>query len=179
MRPPVRWLLSMALAGGLVSCVVSQPAPAAEPPGRTDLRVARLAARAFEGAPPTVPHWFNPRDQRVCLRCHETGADVGTGRPSPITPHPGWTACLQCHAARATTDDALPATTFRGAGLPAAGWRVASPGAPPLVPHRVFGRERCAACHAGPGTPTVIRCSHPERPHCLQCHPTDRALEAE
>ncbi len=179
MSGPGRASLPLALAAVLMAIAALQLARAAESAERTALRATRSAGRAYEGAPPTVPHWFNPRDQRVCLRCHETGADVGTGRPAPIAPHPGWPACLQCHAARATDGAALPASTFSGQGLPAPGRRVASPGAPPIVPHRLFGRERCAACHAGPGTPAVIRCSHPERPHCLQCHPTDQALEAE
>lgn len=170
---------SLAVAAGLLLLVALQPAQGAESPERAALRASRQAVRAYEGAPPTIPHWFNPRDQRICLRCHETGADVGYGRPAPVTPHPGWAACLQCHAARAAGAEAAPATTFKGAGLSAGGRRVASPGAPPVVPHRLFGREGCASCHAGPGTAAAMRCSHPERLHCLQCHPADRALEAE
>jgi cytochrome c-type protein NapB len=44
------------------------------------------------------------------------------------------------------------------------------PQAPPVIPHGVFMREDCAACHEGvPGRPE-IRCSHPERMNCRQCH---------
>ena len=42
--------------------------------------------------------------------------------------------------------------------------------APPVMPHAVFMRENCAACHTGEAARAEIRCSHPERLQCVQCH---------
>jgi nitrate reductase cytochrome c-type subunit len=42
--------------------------------------------------------------------------------------------------------------------------------APPVIPHGVFMREACAACHEGVAARSEIRCTHPERVNCLQCH---------
>jgi hypothetical protein len=43
-------------------------------------------------------------------------------------------------------------------------------GAPPVMPHPLFMRETCIACHTGPGARPEIRTSHPERRRCAQCH---------
>ena len=48
--------------------------------------------RAYEGAPPLIPHDAEAR-KGMCLVCHEFGV-VG----APITPHPTRNDfCLQCH----------------------------------------------------------------------------------
>lgn len=48
--------------------------------------------RAYEGAPPLVPHDVEAR-KGLCQECHATG-DQG----APITPHPTRTHfCIQCH----------------------------------------------------------------------------------
>jgi cytochrome c-type protein NapB len=46
----------------------------------------------------------------------------------------------------------------------------AHPGAPPVIPHKVFMRENCLSCHSGPGGREEIRTTHPERTRCMQCH---------
>jgi len=46
--------------------------------------------RAFEGAPPLVPHEIE--EEMGCLDCHRLG-DSG----APITPHPERANCVQCH----------------------------------------------------------------------------------
>ena len=43
-------------------------------------------------------------------------------------------------------------------------------GSPPVMPHPVFMRESCAACHAGPSARAEIRCTHETRTNCRQCH---------
>ena len=43
-------------------------------------------------------------------------------------------------------------------------------GSPPVIPHKLFMRENCLSCHAGPSAPKEIRMSHPERVNCRQCH---------
>jgi cytochrome c-type protein NapB len=54
-------------------------------------------ARAYEGAPPVMPHatWM----RQSCLSCHGPG-----GANSFSTPHPDRHNCLQCHAPDATLD---------------------------------------------------------------------------
>ncbi len=42
--------------------------------------------------------------------------------------------------------------------------------APPVIPHQLLMRENCAACHTGPAAREEIRCTHPERVRCAQCH---------
>lgn len=49
-------------------------------------------------------------------------------------------------------------------------------GAPPVMPHAKFMRENCNACHRGDAARPEIRCSHPERSNCMQCH-LERELE--
>ena len=44
------------------------------------------------------------------------------------------------------------------------------PEQPPVIPHKVFMRENCQACHAGPAARKEIRTEHPERAQCRQCH---------
>ena len=75
----------------------------------------------------------------------------------------------RCHVF-AVTEGLFAASDFEG-------HRSASPRgarqhalAPPVMPHRVFMRENCLGCHAGPGAREEIRTSHPERENCRQCH---------
>jgi len=46
--------------------------------------------RAYEGAPPLVPHEIE--DEGGCLGCHRLGDN-----DAPITPHPERANCVQCH----------------------------------------------------------------------------------
>jgi cytochrome c-type protein NapB len=134
----------------------------------------RAERRAYDGAPPTIPHAsFGMR----CEACHNAAgqsvADVGF---APASPHidteraGGTTRCRQCHVF-VTTDDVFVASNFEGAkpDILLTGGR-ATPGAPPTIPHRLLMRENCVACHDGPGTREEIRTSHPERWRCQQCH---------
>ena len=54
-------------------------------------------ARAWEGAPPTIPHSTWMREN--CLACHGP-----LGRPGLRTSHPGRTNCVQCHGRSAALD---------------------------------------------------------------------------
>ena len=63
--------------------------------------------RATAGAPPTVPHPREGREQ--CLGCH------GENGGSPIlTPHAERVACLQCHVTQAGDAPAFPEPRPRG-----------------------------------------------------------------
>ncbi len=56
-----------------------------------------LGARAFTGAPPTIPHTTWMRD--TCMSCHGP-----TGTSALRTSHPNRQSCTQCHAPNAALD---------------------------------------------------------------------------
>lgn len=150
-----------------------------EPPGLVGPEQARspatvrAARRAYDGAPPLIPH---ENFGMTCTQCHNLeGMEVpGTGYapPSPHAKTMGMSdisRCRQCHVF-SRTDGVFVTTDFvplrqdlrRGDRL--------TPISPPRIPHRVFMRENCAACHSGPAAREPIRTSHPERARCRQCH---------
>jgi cytochrome c-type protein NapB len=57
----------------------------------------RDALRAFEGAPPMLPHAVDQRGMPACLACHQDGMTVN-GRVAPAMTHTAYASCLQCHA---------------------------------------------------------------------------------
>lgn len=137
--------------------------------------VARGKRRAFEGAPPVIPHAVGQMTVPACLACHENGAVVD-GRVARAMSHKPEESCVQCHVAMA--DPRPPgakgspslslANSFARFQPPAEGAR-AWKGAPPVIPHEVRMRDNCLACHGPAGEPG-LRVSHPERQNCLQCH---------
>ena len=133
----------------------------------------RADRRAYDGAPPTVPHDNFGAD---CGNCHnERGRSVSGVGFAPASPHEdtrysdGTVRCQQCHVFE-TTDEMFVASTYEGLPQDLAAGDRATPGAPPRIPHRVLMRENCAACHDGPGAREEIRTDHPERTRCTQCH---------
>jgi cytochrome c-type protein NapB len=133
----------------------------------------RAQRRAYDGAPPVIPH----EDFSVqCMNCHTQEGlslpDVGFAPPMPHERTKGLSAfsrCRQCHVFK-NTDGVFVASTFEGLPQDLRHGDRLHPLAPPVMPHRVFMRENCWACHTGPAAREEIRCSHPERPRCLQCH---------
>jgi nitrate reductase (cytochrome), electron transfer subunit len=151
--------------------------------------------RAYPGAPPRIPHGLSPEEFRgaTCNACHESGGySARFGAYAPITPHPEFGNCLQCHAA----DDGVVGVAVQGrlfsgeahdtrpqrasaADLVALDWKTtewpsinrrAMHGSPPAIPHTLELRGNCLACHAGPSAVAEIRTMHPERSNCRQCH---------
>jgi hypothetical protein len=133
----------------------------------------RAARRAFDGAPPVIPH---PALGGACTNCHSTSArelpGVGIAPPNPHLHTPGLGAgsrCEQCHVWQKTAE-VFVASTFQGLRqAPRRGDRLFAH-APPVMPHHLFLREDCLACHAGPAARQEILCTHPERARCQQCH---------
>lgn len=135
--------------------------------------LARAARRAYDGAPPTIPH---QNFGMGCMNCHtERGMSVPQVGFAPPMPHEitdGLSAvsrCTQCHVFRETDE------TFRGSGFVGLEQDLRTGDrahllAPPVLPHPIFMRENCVACHTGPAAREEIRCDHPERPRCTQCH---------
>jgi len=133
----------------------------------------RADRRAFDGAPPVRPH---ESFGMACVQCHNREGreveGVGFAPPSPHESTAGLSAlsnCAQCHVARAT-DTTWRDNEFVGVPQDLRSGRRATRGAPPVMPHRVFMRENCQACHTGEAAREEIRTSHPERGRCVQCH---------
>ncbi len=131
---------------------------------------ARKQRRAYEGAPPVIPHEVDAMDSAACLACHGEGAVVGDLIAHPLS-HEPYSQCVQCHAP--TSNDVSTvhkpvANAFGGAGRVGRGSR-AWQGAPPTIPHTLQMRSNCVGCHGPAGDPG-LRTSHPERRSCQQCH---------
>ena len=178
--PRTRVGLTPALAAAVSLCVAmaagcADGAAVGAVPRSTE---ERALGRAYDGAPPTIPH-----DAAVgnCATCHDAdGSAIAGVGVAPASPHGDVAAagamrrCRQCHApqeARALF------VASRFTGLPQGPWRGsrATPGAPPTIPHTLQLRAECLACHAGPGARAAIRTTHPERVRCRQCHVPDTA----
>ena len=151
-------------------------APVAKPVTDMATRELSLALRgerrAFNGAPPTVPHDTRGLEPRACLACHGNDLKIGD-RVARRLPHRHLANCTQCHVSSApgfllSQGASKPASSWRGVATPRQGER-AAPGAPPMIPHTTHMRTNCLACHGPQGWPGV-QTSHPERRSCLQCH---------
>jgi cytochrome c-type protein NapB len=160
------------IVAALTACGQGASAPDADQPGVPSPALVRAERRAYDGAPPTVPH---PDPGAQCSACHDADGQAVGPAYAPASPHAetaiaGATRrCRQCHAF-VTTDQVFTDNGFIGLPQNMRRGTRATPGAPPTIPHRLLMRERCVACHAGPGARDGIRTSHPERSRCRQCH---------
>ena len=171
-----RVLVSGLMAVAVVAAGCSDPGKVAVPDREGAVKstaAVRVDRRAYDGAPPTIPH-----DQfgAACSACHdERGQSVRGVGYAPASPHEGTSKaggtvrCRQCHVF-VTTDGVFVASEYEGLAQGLAAGDRATPGAPPRIPHRILMRENCNACHDGPGAREEIRTSHPERWRCRQCH---------
>jgi len=159
------------------------PAPLSDE-ARAALHEQRATSRAFDGAPPTVPHPIDQRHAASCLACHGQPTVIGATLVAQIS-HPTYSQCLQCHAASGPgpgwTSPArppalrLPDNDFTGAPAAAPIAR-AHPDAPPVIPHPLWMRENCMSCH-GAGGSSAIKPDHGGRQSCLQCHATQATFD--
>lgn len=137
---------------------------------KLDSLALRESLRAYDGAPPVIPHRIDQRFTANCLACHGQEMTVGE-RVVPKISHPPYANCTQCHVEMENSHLTFPfdvENTFAGAKSPSEGKR-AWPGAPPVVPHQTHMRDDCRSCHGLTGRPG-LRTTHPERANCLQCH---------
>lgn len=160
-------ILFLTLAG----CPAGPTSPAVEKTPALE----RAERRAYDGAPPVIPH---PAQGARCVNCHHrTGIEVsglGFAPPSPHDPasQQGSLAhCVQCHVFQKTEATFRP-NTFAGLAQNLRRGERLNPSAPPVIPHDVLMRENCATCHTGRAARETIRTSHPERVYCRQCHVT-------
>ncbi|MBI5514054.1 MAG: hypothetical protein HY909_09825 [Deltaproteobacteria bacterium] len=140
----------------------------------------RASRRAYDGAPPTIPHAVDSLSLPVCLTCHAEGMRL-RGHVAPAMPHDTRASCTQCHVVdRGPVPGEEPSggppldNTFAGAPSVGRGER-AWPGAPPTIPHATLQRGRCESCHGA--LSAGLRTSHPWRQSCTQCHAPSAALD--
>ncbi len=153
-----------------MALVLSACAPARDPGARAGESRAsyRRTQRAYDGAPPVIPHAVASLGRQDCLNCHREGMDLGSDGLAPRTPHAERGQCRQCHVEQLAPAGDFARTTFVAWRQPTRGTR-AFPGAPPTLPHPVNGRETCLGCHGALGG-SPLRTPHPDRATCLQCH---------
>jgi cytochrome c-type protein NapB len=155
--------------------------PLAEISITVDDKVSALAERgrnrAFNGAPPTIPHPIDEMSAASCMACHGTGFNSKTLRISQVS-HQFLTNCTQCHVENFDQDpDTLSSAENTFVGLPApTGGPRAFDGAPPMIPHSTWMRFNCTSCH-GVNGPFGIRTTHPWRQNCQQCHAPSSELD--
>jgi len=179
-RATILWSAVLVLAlSGCSDDKDKVPVPG-KPGGFKTSATARAQRRAFDGAPPVIPHQsFGAQ----CTSCHnERGMKVDGVGFAPPTPHGDRTKgdmirCRQCHVF-AESKGTFRNNAFAGLRQDLRKGDRGHEFAPPVIPHPVLLRENCAACHTGPAAREEIRCSHPERVHCTQCHvPVLTAIE--
>ena len=127
--------------------------------------------RQYLGSPPFIPHKVEEADLAPveCLACHAKGGwSAELKGHTPLTPHPEYTACRQCHLQQ-TDAKLFVDIDWMSVTTPRLG-RSDLPGAPPPIPHELQMRGNCIACHVGPGAVASIRVEHPSRGNCRQCH---------
>jgi cytochrome c-type protein NapB len=137
----------------------------------------RQENRAFNGAPPTIPHAIDQQSDASCVACHQNGVLTKSLRIGRMS-HAFLTNCTQCHVE--SNSRHMPAVIFRdnefvGLPTPTAGPR-AFQGAPPQIPHSTWMRSDCMSCHGYEGR-LGIRTTHPWRNSCQQCHTPSAAME--
>jgi cytochrome c-type protein NapB len=73
-----------------------KPLPVATPEQRAQAVARRKTHRAYDGAPPTIPHEIDQSEVPGCLACHGEGMKLGN-RVAPKISHPPYQSCTQCH----------------------------------------------------------------------------------
>lgn len=141
--------------------------------------LTRASRRAFNGAPPIIPHVVEGTNDAACYACHGEGKRIENQVANRMS-HGFLANCVQCHAPpppKPFTDfDSEVQTTFVGLPAPLNGER-AFPGAPPTIPHSTWMRDQCLACHGGNVGWAGLESTHPWRTNCLQCHAPSATLD--
>ncbi len=144
---------------------------------QADARVVSLAEReerrAYNGAPPIIPHPIDQLTATSCLLCHGEGKRIGD-RIAHKMPHQNYASCTQCHVEQVNDEGLIAVNSFEGVAAPTQGRRAWN-GAPPIIPHTLNMRSDCLSCHGPNGRPS-LRTTHPERTSCLQCHAPSAGL---
>jgi nitrate reductase (cytochrome), electron transfer subunit len=139
----------------------------------------RATRRAYNGAPPIIPHAIENTSDAACYACHSNGMKMA-GLKASVMSHSFLANCTQCHAPPPPTPfanvDVSVDSSFVGLPAPKSGKR-AFAGAPPAIPHSQWMRENCNACHGGPNGWAGMESTHPWRTNCSQCHAPSAVLD--
>ncbi len=112
-------------------------------------------------APPVVPH--EDYDVGSCFDCHQTSE-----MDAPMIPHERLENCKQCHVRQ------FDVPLFKGTAIITVPKLKRSSAkykkGPPAIPHTVFMREKCLACHGHGSSRDIMKSLHQERVNCRQCH---------
>ena len=141
-----------------------------EPEDKLQALTRRDENRAYNGAPPTIPHPIDQISDASCVACHAKGAKTESLR-IPQMSHQHLSNCTQCHvekAPRHLEPIVFRENSFNGLEAPQAGPRAFAQ-APPQIPHATWMRSNCMSCHGTTGL-HGIRTTHPWRNNCQQCH---------
>lgn len=167
------------------------PVPPTDDATREAALRRRSERRAYDGAPPVIPHPIDQGAYPNCASCHERGMRIGD-RVAPMMSHPRYENCYQCHVVSARpmpgpalSEQSPPFLDNSFVGMLPASLRAPNAtestvlrrwwaGAPPLTPHPTLMRARCESCHGV--LSAGIRSTHPWRQNCLQCHGVSAAL---
>jgi cytochrome c-type protein NapB len=133
----------------------------------------RATLRAYEGAPPVIPHAIADLKVQTCRACHAQGLQAGD-KTARMASHTYLVNCTQCHVEGASPmlgeePGGGPANSFAGFRSSGYGGTRAWAGAPPVMPHTVFMRTNCVSCHGEYGY-DGWRPDHLSRTNCSQCH---------
>jgi cytochrome c-type protein NapB len=173
---------------------LSDPLPPLLPEGpimseqqRAAVLATRSLRRAYDGAPPTIPHGIDAKGTVECFACHEKGAVIA-GKRAPATSHARHDNCTQCHVAASGPPSPPPpplaSNSFVGLSASRRGER-AWPGSPPKIPHSTLMRTECVSCHGVRGE-LGTRTHHPMQANvsarewgesCTHCHLPSAALD--
>ena len=135
---------------------------------REELATLRASTRAYDSAPPVIPHAVQSLGRENCLSCHAPGSPANASRIASPRSHPAWGDCRQCHVERHSRL-VFRETSFEPYREPAWGHRQYA-GAPPMTPHAIQNRNNCSICHVGEQAHPALRAKHEFRPNCAQCH---------
>lgn len=151
-------------------------------PSEADKRkstLIRASRRAFNGAPPIIPHAIERTDDSACYACHGQGMRIGDRIANRMS-HGFLANCTQCHSPPPPKPfaslDAEVENTFVGLPAPLKGER-AFEGAPPTIPHSRWMRQECLACHGNKAGWAGLQATHPWRINCTQCHAPSATLD--
>jgi cytochrome c-type protein NapB len=131
----------------------------------------RASIRAYEGAPPVIPHPIADLNIQTCRACHAQGLRAGD-KVARMVSHTYLVNCTQCHVEAAGPllgADASSSNSFVGLRSSGYGGMRAWAGAPPVMPHTTFMRTNCVSCHGEHGY-DGWRPDHLSRTNCVQCH---------
>lgn len=131
----------------------------------------RNALRAYEGAPPVIPHPIADLNVQTCRACHAQGLEAGD-KVARMVSHTYLTNCTQCHVEASGAlfeGKAFTQNSFVGLRASGYGGTRAWASAPPVIPHTTFMRTNCVSCHGQYGY-DGWRPDHLSRTNCAQCH---------